>query len=366
VYSETIDLITRAFPGHVQVEVKGYHDEPELDRTIDHPAECIQSLSALPGFEAAAPRLFGEGLASLQESTSAGGALVIGVDPSAENRTTHLALRVVEGAMLPDQADGGALLGKGLATSLHAQVGSRIALQVLADDGLPGFGLYRVEGIVELGAAQLDRTACFLHLDDAGKLLSLPGRAHQIAVVLQGLGDVGAFVAAARGVLDTGRLDVLPWNEVLPDLAAAISADKAGMHVMIFIILLVVGIVTLNTVLMSVLERTRELGILRAIGTRPDQIAEMVLLETLLLCGTSAVLGVAIGTAANAIVAHVGIPLGSYEFEFGGALIHRMRTAITLRSILIPGLAALITGVLVAIAPALRAAHIVPARAFRM
>ncbi|MFQ6037270.1 MAG: ABC transporter permease, partial [Candidatus Aminicenantales bacterium] len=161
------------------------------------------------------------------------------------------------------------------------------------------------------------------------------------------------------------ELSVEPWQVFAKSFYEAMKADKAGNYVMLVIIVFIVGVGVLNTVLMSVLERQREYGVMKAVGTKPGQIVKLVLLEVAVLALICIIIGAGFGLGANALLSTYGIRIGE-GFTYGGMKFDVMKAEINLRSFVIPAVTVFACAVAVSFIPALRAARTEPARTMRM
>lgn len=193
----------------------------------------------------------------------------------------------------------------------------------------------------------------------------LYGRVHELAVTVNRLGEVDEVAQTLQDRLDGMGLEVAPWREFAAEFYKAMQADKNGMYVSLLVVILVVAITILNTILMSVLERQREYGVLRAMGTRPAQIVRMVLAETAVLALACIAVGSVIGFFLNLYFAEHGIVM-SNPINWGSVQIDRMKGEVNLRSFLLPAFTVLATSLVVCIIPAIRAARTEPARTMRM
>ncbi|MGC9315031.1 MAG: ABC transporter permease [bacterium] len=143
------------------------------------------------------------------------------------------------------------------------------------------------------------------------------------------------------------------------------SADKQSDYITQMIIALIVAIGVLNTVLMSVLERTREYGVLKAVGTRPTQIIQLIVSEVFILASGSVVVGAFFGIIGNSILAKVGIDFGT-EFTIGGFTMDKMFSEVSVGSLILPALMVFVTAIVVSVFPAIHAARTEPAKTMRM
>ncbi len=361
-YSDIIRLFTESWTGQIQVHSAGYLDEPSLYDYMEPYREVGETIGEVEGVRAWAPRVYSGAMATLGGESAA--ARIIGIHPELESAATGISGQLEEGGMLSSAASAEALLGAGLARMLEAEVGDTVAvLSQGADGSLADYG-YRVAGIVDSGDRMSDRTSLYLHIRDAQELLVLGEGAHEIVVMtgsMQGLGRTAERISAALG----GReMDVSTWRVFAEDFYRAMKADMAGMWVMLLVIMVVVAVGVLNTVLMSVLERRREYGVLRALGTRPGGIVGMVVTETSILAVAAVLVGLPLGLLGIHILSNVGISLPQ-EVSYGGMTFQEMRATLTPRSLYLPGIVVIVTAVLVCLVPALKASRTRPAEAMR-
>jgi putative ABC transport system permease protein len=374
-YNGIIDTFTRNQMGHIQVHHQDYLDRPSLYKTIDKLPEIEGILSQMDKVDSWAPRLYSAGLASVSEKSA--GVRIIGIDPAKEDRTTKFHEKIKEGAMFSVATANEVIIGKGLAKLLKGGVGDDVVVVSQAADGSIANDRYKIVGIVDTGDEIGDRASFYLPLAAAQELLVLEGRVHEIAVTVNSLHDVDFVDKALKKKLATlnshsdsgpganASLAVEPWQEFARSFYIAMKADKEGMWIMLLIIVLVVAVGVLNTVLMSVLERRREYGVLKAVGTKPGQIVKMVLLEVNILAVLCIVFGAAVGLLINYIFSIHGIAIPE-PMTYGGMKFQHMFTEINSMSFYIPAVTVLVAATLVSLFPALKAAHTDPARSMRI
>ncbi len=361
-YSSLIDMFTRDRTGHVQVHKTDYLDKPSLYKTLETPDRLGERIGSLPDVEAWAPRVLSGALAAAGKKTT--GAQIVGIAPSLEALTTRLKRKVSAGRFLSDEPAGEVMLGHGLADVLKVGVGDEVVLIGQAADGSIANDLYRVVGIVGGRADLRERVSCYMHLETAQEFLALEGRVHELAVVLA---DQSRSVSAAgkiRDALADSSLDVAPWQVIEAAFYQAMRADVKGMWISLGIIMVIVGIGVLNTVLMTILERTREFGVLRALGTRPGDVFGLIVLETAYLSILSILLGGAVSLVGNYLLATYGITYPT-PIEYGGFMFQRMVGKVSFQVFWIPAAITFGTAVVVSVFPALRAAKVTPVKAMR-
>ena len=362
VYSDIIAMFTQNRIGHIQVHRGGYLDKPSLYKTMSDYESIGQTIGSVKGVEAWTPRVYSAGLGSVGEKTTT--VQIIGIDVGREIKATRFDKKIVDGWEISAQPAREAVLGKGLARILSATVGGEIVIVSQGADGSIANELYEIVGVAESGDDITDRMACYLHIRDAQELLVLEGRSHEIVVIVSNINDVLKITKTIEANLADSTLNVAPWHEVAKSFYRAMQADQQGDAIGRIIIMLIVAIGVLNTVLMSVLERTSEYGVLKAIGTKPRQIFWLVICEVLIIALGSIVVGAGLGASINHLLSIYGITMPE-EFTYGGIKFQTMYAEVNARSLIIPAITVILSAGIVSIFPALKAARILPARAMR-
>lgn len=361
-YDNLIEMFTRDRTGHIQVHSKGYLDKPSIYKTIDEPESAGDTIKTLDHVLSWAPRVYTPALAFAGKKTT--GIKVTGIDPVREGMTTRLKNKIDRGRFISETPRNEIVISKGLSGNLKAGIGDEIAIIAQGVDGSIANNLFTVSGITGKGSGSFGSSVCYMHIKTAQEFLGLPGSVHEIAVVLTDHARTDGTVGLIKNALKDPSLDVEPWQDVESQFYKAMKADIKGNRyaIMVFTIIIAVGV--LNTVLMIILERTREFGIMKALGTRPFQIFMLILLETAFLSVFSIIIGIITGILANWYLAVYGITF-STPIEYGGYFFDRLTAKITLKSLVMPAVIIFGTAVFVSVWPALRAARIVPVKAIR-
>jgi putative ABC transport system permease protein len=356
---EIIRAATRGMVGDLQVHGAGYQDTPEMATVVTAPAAVEAAVAtALPAARCE-KRVIGAGLASAREVATA--VLVMGIEPM--NPGTRGALTIASGRGLGAPARE-AVIGTGLASELGVALGGELVLVGQAADGSVANERFTVVGTADTGSTEANASAVFLELTDAQSLFVLGEAVHQVIVRLPPGGDPVAASGRLRTAVDPA-LEVLPWTQILPELKSSIDSKARNMRIVDVIVFLIVALGVLNTMTMATFERTRELGVLGALGTRRRRILGMILLETVLL----GLIGFAVGVAL-AWVALLAIGQASTgAFGAGGILGVRMPEAIRVTVRAAPVVSAAVVAALTMLAggllPAIRAARLRPVDAMR-
>ncbi len=361
-YGNLIDMFTRDHTGHIQIHRMGYLNRPSIYRIITDPETAGEKISHLTDVTAWAPRIYTPALAFAGTKTS--GVSVTGIDPLREAKTTRITTKIRKGRFLTRDPLYEIIISDRLSRLLNISLGDEIALIAQGIDGSIANDLFTVVGITGMKGAANEGSTCYMHIERARQFLSMPGGVHEIAVILTDHAKTLSTVDIIRRELNVDILEVHPWQDVEQQFYRAMKADMKGNWITIIVFTIIIAIGVLNTVLMVILERTREFGVMRALGTRSRQIFVLIVLETVFLSFLSIVFGTAGGILANWLLSVHGITL-SQPIDWGGFLFDTITAKVTIRSIVIPIAVIVGTAIAVSIPPAVRAARIRPVKALR-
>lgn len=365
-YVMMFDILVERNLGHVQVHHPDYPAKRTQTATIHDADATLARLDALPDTRATTARLVGFALVGGEDRSE--GAMLLGVLPDREARFSGLGERMVSGAWLADAPSQGIVLGRGLAEKLKVGPGDEVVAVTQAADGSLGNALYTVTGVVKSGQTALDASGAWIHLRDAQELLVLPDQVHEIAGLASTAEGVEAWRDAARDALGPDRL-VRAWWEVAPQLQQMLGMQDAFSFIMLGVVFAVAGLGVVNTMLMSVFERTRELGVMLALGLRPARVVLLVLLESLLLSALAIGMGLVLGGALDWWIVTRGFDFsdsiqGGYD-AMGMNIDPVMKGHFRPAPVVWTVLSVLLVAVLAALWPALRAARLHPVDAIR-
>jgi putative ABC transport system permease protein len=320
---QMIDAAVRMGSGHVLVQAPGYQMRRGVEVAIGEDAaqRVAEWARRQRDVVAVLPRAFSSAL--LSSADGAVGVALIGIDPAAEAPASRFPARVSDGRFLRAGDHGSAVIGSGVARVLHAGVGGRVVVMAQGARARDvRSALLRVVGVVHTGLDEVDRSLLLLPLGSAQEILTLDGRVHQVALILRDQARSVSLAAAARRAFP--ELEALTWAQADPDVETAISLDDGGHYLFNAIFFVIIGFMVLNTLLMSVLERRRELALLGALGISPGRRWGMVMLEGAMLAGLAIAGGLLLGVSVNAYFGVHGLPLAWFTdqpFESGGVLI---------------------------------------------
>ncbi|MBF0217296.1 MAG: ABC transporter permease [Candidatus Omnitrophica bacterium] len=359
---QMVENYTGLISGHIQIHSKGFQDNPGLKKSIRSPLEVTGALVKASGITAVSPRVKEYVLISSAENS--GGALLMGVDPEQEVNVTSLHKHIRSGKFV--STDGQIVIGKTLARSLSVGINDKIVVVAQAFDGSLASESYRICGLLDTGAEEMDKGLAIVTLRAADQLFVLDGKVSEFAVRAGSLEKTDKITASIKRSLDPLKYEVLSWKEISPSLLQWIQFDVAFSDFLLLVILLVVAAGILNTLLMGILERVREFGIMLALGTKRRQIVLMIGIESLILGLAGIAAGFALGAGSSGYFAVHGINLSSFsaaldEYYTGSVIYPRISYGYPV----IYGTIVLITSLIVSIYPAWRAARLNPVEAIR-
>ena len=353
-YGLMIDNTLRVFTGHMQVQAPGYKDDQKMRQVVPDVVPLADKLRAEFGSERIAARGWAFGLASSAERSYGLG--IYGVEPDFEPLVSNLPGLIKSGRYLEDNDAQEIVIGATLARNLRAEVGDELTLLGSGVDGSFAAAVVEIVGIFESGVPDLDRAIAEMPLAAFQGVFFMEGAGHQVTLFANSLLEVEEMRLRVESLLPADEgLVVHDWDALQPGLKQAIQADISSAFFMYFILVILVAFSVLNTQLMSVLERTREFGIVMALGMRPGRLGRLVMLETSLM----GVIGLALGAIAGGIVTSwfvvngLSIP-GMEEMAANFNLPPRMYPNVNLLTLLLGPFVVFLFTLLAAVYPALR------------
>jgi ABC-type lipoprotein release transport system permease subunit len=364
-YDMMISNTLQAFSGYIQIQREGYQEDPKLRFTVPEvEALARQVKGALPDARIAA-RAAGFALASSDERSF--GIQVVGVQPDQEPGVSTIPGLISSGRYLDAAAAPEIVIGSVMARNLKVTVGDELTLLGSGLDGSFAAGIVTVVGIFASGASAMDRAFAEVPLGYFQETFSMGDHGHSVVIALAGLDRIEqAMAAVSREVGDRESLAVLDWTELHPGLKQAIQTDLSSGWFMYGVLILLVAFSVLNTQLMSVLERTREFGVITALGVKPRRLASLVMLETALMALIGLLIGVFLGWLLALYFNTVGFSYpGMEEVAERFNLPAEMYPSLTFSSMMLGPAVVFLFCLLAALYPALRLFRLQPVEAMR-
>lgn len=347
--------------GNIQVHAAGYNEETEKTPLLplENDQAAVTTALAQPNVVSASRRINTGGMASNREG--AFGVSIVGIEPEQEQTANLIAQNVKAGRFLRADDLDVVLIGQGLAAAMDVQVGDRITLVGRAAHEQMRQRSMTVGGIYDVGLRDIEKRTLYIALGEAQDLYGLSGQSTEVTVWMRQLGQEPPVIAALQGVLPGA--EVSSWKTNYPEMEAALKTKGSVMDIFSVIILVISGIGILNLLLMAVYERTREIGLLGALGFKPRQISALFLLEGALMGVVGVIFGAALGLAINLILSKVGIDYSQFASltEYTALISGRVYTTLGVDKLAGRSLTVLIIAVLASYYPAREASLNEPA-----
>ena len=348
--------------GHIEIHSRTFRANPLINDFVadgDRIAAAVRSAPTVSGVSA---RTVVEGMASSPASSS--GVRMVGVNPADESSVTTIADRLVAGKFLDDTGRFPVVLGKKLAEKLELKIHSRLVLSFAGQDGNIIYGSFRVAGVFQTEATTFDQTTVFVRRGDLAGLMGGAPLVHEIAVRLTSADAVPEILASMR--VQYPGLSVDSWKDLAPELK--LTYEMTDVSMLFFLVIILIGLLfgITNTMLMSVLDRVREFGVLMAVGMKRKRVFGLVMLETVFLSLTGGAIGVILGAILIGITNHTGIDLsivaeGLSSYGISSTLYPFIPVAMYLEL----GLLVILTALGAAVYPGIKATKLNPATSIR-
>jgi len=364
-YETMINSAVKIHTGHLQIQTAGYHDKKSIRLLVPQPAVIGNILAKIPQVEAFAFRAEAFSLASSQKRTY--GVLITGIDPQREVKGSKLKKLLREGEYLVQSDYDQALVGQLLAKNLKVKIGDELTILGQGRDGSVAATVLKVKGIYRSGLDVFDRASIHIPLNAFQDLYGMDGAVHTVVAVGKSLSHVSHIKARVQKDLASAGLSsmrVLDWEALMPGLREAIEMDLVSGLIFYGLLIIVVAFSILNTFLMAIFERTREFGVLMAIGTTPRRQTKLLLIESMSITIVGVVAGIVSGILVTYYFQVHGIDVsGSSELLGQFGISGRMYPKLSGPSILIgPGMVLIVT-FLAALYPALKVRGLRPVEA---
>ena len=349
--------------GNIQIHAEGYSENssktPLLPLVDDQAA--VDAALALPNVVAASRRINTGGLATTREGAFP--VIIVGIEPEAELPVSLPAQNISSGRYLKaDDADS-VLIGQGLASAMDVKVGDRFTLAGRSAHEQMRQRTVTVVGIYDLGMGEIEKRSVFMSMKEAQDLYGLPGQSSEVVVTLEKLGEESTVIIKLEKSLP--GYEIASWETNFPELKAALTTKGKAMDIFGFIIILVAGIGIMNLLMMAVYERTREIGLMGAMGVKPRQISLLFILEGTMMGLVGLAAGIATGIALNALMGTVGFDFTSFSTitEYAALINERVYPTLGMENLLGRSLPILVISVLASLYPAFEASRREPADA---
>ncbi len=349
---------------YIQIHHPKFRDNFDLKMLMVNGRQVSNEILKIKGVDGTSPRIVLQSMASSAETGA--GVKIIGVDPEREKTTSNLYRYITEGDYFKSIRKNPVVIGQKLADKLKVRLKSKVIITLQDSEGDITGGVFRVCGIFDTGNNMFEEANLFVRNPDLQKLAVIAdGAVHEITVHIS---EPGELEAIKKQIVEKyPGLEVLSWKEITPELGYINEIGNMYTYIFVIIILLALGFGIVNTMLMAVLERIKELGMLMAIGMSKKRIFLMLMLETIFLTLTGGMIGIILGVVLTVATASTGIDLSMYAVG-----LEDMGYASIIFPVLEPGMVIVIsilvilTGIIASIYPARKALKYNPADAIRI
>lgn len=357
-----IETATKTMTGEAQIHRKGFLDSSNTSLYLSNVSEIESFLEKDNHIAGYATRTMSGGMIS--SSYNRTGGLIVGVSPEMESSVSKLSEAIVAGNYLTG-ASSEILMGKELVELLEVKLGDRIVITLSeVDGGGLSQALFKLSGIFNFGIRQLDSSMVVISLARSREILGMLDSAHEIVVQFTGADDHKNPDLAVFQKLNTDEIETVGWLDSAPQMASMIKFIDFSAFLIGLILFFVAAIGIINSMFMSIYERIYEFGVVKALGTEPRQIFELIVCEAFLLAILGLIFGLIIGTPIIWYFSIHGIPFGDLQFQ-GLTIADKIKTVMTPAQFTIFPLWMIGLTLVASVYPAIFAAKIIPSRALQ-
>ncbi len=368
---EMVDNGIRTLTGHLQVHAAGYRGDPVAAHRIPDPEAVTETIRTAIRSELGADpvRVVSRVRvpAVLDTARETGGATLVGIDPATEPEASFIGPDVLTaGRFLEPGEDHAAVVGRALLEDMETELGHKLVVMAQDAEGSSVSRAFRIVGVFGAALEATEEQYVFVSRSAAQEMLGLDGAVSEIAVLLDDHEHAAVAARALREALQgsTPELDVRDWRELLPVQRAVLDIFEGFIDLWYLAVFIAMGFGVVNTILMAVFERMRELGLLRALGVRSGAIVGEVLAEAAFLLVLGAAVGNLLGWASTAALAVHGIDLSAMAagMELAG-LSRVIYPVLSVRDVVMANVVVVVLGLVVSLYPALKATRFTPVEA---
>jgi len=310
--------------GHITIEPHGYNQTPSLDKRLLNAGEVRKHVLTMPGVSNAIVRITGQAMFASASKTIGG--MFLAVDPSQESPDQNLLLRsMIQGQLFPGTDGRGIVVGSKMAKKLNLRIGKKLVYTTTDVSGEIVSEIARVTGIFTTGIGEVDGALVLLPINSVRAILHYDDEdATLVAVTVNDQRYAESIRDKIAAAVGNPLREVLTWKQTQTELAGIITMDKSGNYITQVLIGLLIAAGILNTLLMSVLERTREFGVMMAVGMSPATLFKLVLVESFWLALIGLAVGIIITAPWYAYLHYVGLDFSGAignDYSAGGVLV---------------------------------------------
>lgn len=363
IFDNLVKNVVSFYTGYVQVHKQGYWSEQILDNSFETSENIQKEILSSESISQIAPRLESFALASSQDITK--GCLIVGIDPQKENDITGLESKLTEGSYLKN-SDSAVLVSEGLAGRLKLNPGDTIVLISQGYHGATAAGKYRIQGILKFGSPDLNDKALFMPLPLAQDFFSAYRMITSYVLSLKNPKLLEQAAASIRSAIGS-NYEVMTWKQMMPEIQQHIATDSNNMQAVQALLYLLISFGIFSTLLMLMVERKFEMGMLVAVGMKKVKLAILLLIESILTVISGCLLGILISIPLIFYLNKHPIRLGGetakiYE-RFGFEAIFPTSTSIEI--FISQGIIVLVIGLILSLYPVYKTIRLNPLTAMK-
>ncbi|WP_455221972.1 ABC transporter permease [Kaarinaea lacus] len=348
------------FTGHIQIHAVGYRDDPAIDNSMPPPGDRLKAALNDPRIKDWSTRVKVPGVISSERESM--GVTIVGIDPQAERQLLFLEKDIVKGHNLESPTDKGIVIGKKLAERLETKLGRRVVLMSQDPDNNIVDRGFRIIGIFDTQMEATETGYVFIGRAYAQQMLKMDHEVSELALITDNYRKLDDLVTKLRQAVNS--LEVLPWNELDPYSGTMLSIMDGFVLVWFLVVFIAMSFGLLNTLLMAVFERIREIGLIQALGMKPNLILLQVLIESFFLLTIGLLLGNLLAWLTLLPIADGWdiSALGSQGLEYFG-MSNILYPVVLVADIVTSNAVVIVLGLVASLYPAWRAARYVPVKA---
>jgi len=332
---------------HIQIHHKNFKDDYDAQYVIDNAENVTSSLKSNPAISAYTTRSIGHGM--IASANNSLGGKFIGVQADLEDKLTDISTSIAEGTWLSNKDKNKIVIGQKLAEKLKVRLRSKVVLTFTDKDQNIVSAAFKIVGIFTSSNSLVEESISYVPQADLNRLMSIDDDIHEIAVLLESRDDVAHSVTNIKEAHPQYLTE--SWKEISPELSLMIDSLDEYMIIFLIIILLALCFGIINTMLMSVLERIRELGMLMAIGMNKWKIFFMIIIETIMIIGLAAPIGMFLAYLTITYFQSKGIVISDIyneayaQFGMRSIIYPELSGAYYLRILIVVSIAALLSSI---------------------
>jgi len=296
-YETMINTSVKISTGHVQIQAENYQEKKNIRFVISDPQKIADMVTKIPEVDAYTFR--GQAFSLISSKDRTYGVVVTGINPQREASVSSLKKLVRHGNFLSANDVNQAIVGRLLAKNLRVTIGDELTMIGQGRDGSIAATVVQVKGIFSSGIDEFDRSAIQIPLSTFQDIFSMDDAVHEIVVIAKSLSDVSIIKSKIQadlvGMNSPKSLKTLDWQDLMPGLRQAIEMDLVSGLIFYGLLIIVVAFSILNTFLMAIFERTKEFGVMMAIGTTPRRLTKVLLVESMAMTSIGIIAGIILG-----------------------------------------------------------------------